>query len=74
MASSIERRLAKLELEGEFEGDGWPEQYLTIVIPPPDGAEPSDEPIQTLKPGLLVVSPGYEELGAKPMRARIEGR
>ena len=74
MASSIERRLAKLELGGEVEGGGWPEQYLTILIPPPDGVEPSDNPVQTLKPGLLVVSPGYEELGAKLMRARIEGR
>jgi hypothetical protein len=74
MASSIERRLAKLELEGESEGGSWPEQYLTIVIPPPDGAEPHDKPVQTLKPGLLVVSPGYEELGAKLMWARIKGR
>ena len=71
MASSIERRLAKLELEGE--GGGWPEKYLTIVIPPPDG-ERSDNPVQSLGPGLLVVSPGYEELGMELMRAKIEGR
>ena len=53
---------------------GWPENYLTIVIPPADGVEPPDNAVQTLKPGLLVVSPGYAELGAKLMRARIEGR
>jgi hypothetical protein len=72
MTNSLERRLARLE--GELEGSGWPERYLTIVIPQPDGVAPSESPVQSLGPGLLVVSPGYEELGMELMWAKIEGR
>jgi hypothetical protein len=69
MASGLERRVAALE-EDERQSGGWPATYLTIVIPPPEG---NHGPVQALLPGLLVVSPGCEQLGAELMRARIEG-